>query len=99
MLLAPILWVVKVIRVTSWSALALGNSLVGAALDASAAADADVGINHIDVAFADGAGGAHCLAGSTSNAVFSNYVCHSCLVLIKVNELVVNCEFYLTLQR
>ena len=57
--------------------LSLADGLVGAGLGASAAADAGVGVNHIDVAFADSARGANRHASSTSHAVFSNNVCHN----------------------
>ena len=56
--------------------LALADSLVGAGLGASSAADAGVGVNHIDVAFADSARGANRHTGAASNTIIVNYVSH-----------------------
>ena len=56
--------------------LAFGDSLVGASLGARAAADAHIGIDAVDVTFADCACRANRLASATSHTVVINYVCH-----------------------
>ena len=56
-----------------------------ASVGASAAVDADVGIDGVDVALSDGAGRAFTLAGSASNASLRiDFVCHNQIKLVFV---------------
>ncbi len=53
------------------------DGTAGAFTGASAAIETHVGVDFVDVAFADSACGADGLACSTSDAAVSNYVSHS----------------------
>ena len=53
------------------------DSARGANISASAAVCTHIGINRIDVAFADCASGTFVDAGTACNAVVTNYVSHS----------------------
>ena len=58
-----------------------GDSARGASIGTCATLRAFVGIDAIDIAFRDSANGAFINASAASNAVFTNYVSHSSLVL------------------
>lgn len=64
--------------------LALFDSVVGANRCAAAAADASVGIDFVDLALRDSFNGAYRLACSTCDASVSNYVSHSCKIILKI---------------
>ena len=56
------------------------DSIVGANAGASAAVNAGIGINYIDIALRNRIGRALGETCAASYAAVSNYVCHNCLV-------------------
>ena len=68
--------------------LAGSDSTGGASVSASAAVEAGVGIDRIDVAFLDGIGGTYALASTTSYAAVRNYISHSSVKIL--SDVVIN---------